>query len=229
MIIHSYGWDKQLRVKFPVIIRKNPKLTTLQFQILFMATCHLFICTWSSTWHQTASLLYLWSFLIWQLTCHLRAFRFQLSKHFSNRFAAALEPWSHHIPIDSHLNNIQLLICKFKVTWILFQNSFIELILVPFRSIYPWLQNLAVLDCCLSAFGERNDVVILVAEAALTMPKPSADNVAGTVFSPSFWMTTCHNICLLPAQILHLLVEEPHPLVIACALFRGRGRRSFHH
>lgn len=203
----------------------NPPLSN--FQIHFMAICLLFTCTWPSTWHQAASLLYLLCFFIRQLACHLRAFRLHLSKHFSNRFAPALKPWSYHISIDSHLDNIQLFICKFKVTWILFQNSFIDLILVPFRSIYPWLQNLAVLNCRLSTFGEGNDVIILVAETAVTVPKPSEDDVAGTVLSPTFWMTTCNNICLLPAQISRLLVEEPSPFLIACPLFRGRGR--IHH
>ena len=87
---------------------------------------------------------------------------------------------------------------------------------------------MAIVNCRLSAFGEKNNVVIYVVETTVTMPKPSVDHVVGAILPPSLWMMTYHNIFLLPAHIPCLFVKEPWPFQIACILYRGKGWGRFH-
>lgn len=54
------------------------------------------------------------------------------------------------------------------------------------------MEDLAVLEGGGAAFGEGEDVVVLVAEAAVAASELVVDNVAGWVYSPSFWVSTLY-------------------------------------
>jgi hypothetical protein len=56
----------------------------------------------------------------------------------------------------------------------------------------------------MGTFGERDDVVVLEAEAALAVAEALADNVAGSVLAPPLWVSSWYRLCLCPAQDLRL-------------------------
>jgi hypothetical protein len=56
----------------------------------------------------------------------------------------------------------------------------------------------------MGTFGERDDVVVLEAEAALAVAEALADNVAGGVLAPPLWVSSWYRLCLCPAQDLRL-------------------------
>jgi hypothetical protein len=60
-------------------------------------------------------------------------------------------------------------------------------------------------------FGIRLNVVILMAKTAFAASEAATDNVASYILAPSLSTPSRHYICLLPAQMPHLLVEDTHP------------------
>lgn len=60
-------------------------------------------------------------------------------------------------------------------------------------------------------FGIRLDVVILMAKAAFAASQTATNDIAGYVLAPSLRMSPGHHICLLPAQVPHLLIKNTQP------------------
>lgn len=69
--------------------------------------------------------------------------------------------------------------------------------------------------------GERDDVVVLVAEASVAAPEAAADHVAHGVQPPAFRVPPRQHRCLTPARRPGLLVEGPRALLLC-----RRSRRS---
>lgn len=74
-------------------------------------------------------------------------------------------------------------------------------------------------------FRKGKDVIVLEAEAALTVAETLADNVAGGVFAPPLRMTAGNHISFRPAQALRLRVEESRSIVAGGAA-RTMWRRT---
>lgn len=87
-------------------------------------------------------------------------------------------------------------------------------------------------------FGERDDVVVLVAEASVAAPETAADHVAHGVLPPAFRVPSRQHRCLTPTRRPGLLVEGPRALLpcrrsrrspatpLAVVLPTGRGRAT---
>lgn len=62
-------------------------------------------------------------------------------------------------------------------------------------------------------FGERDNVIVFEAKAALAIAEPFADNVASGVLAPPLGVAAGHGVGLSPAVFLGQRVEEPLPLL----------------
>lgn len=78
-------------------------------------------------------------------------------------------------------------------------------------------------------FGKRDDMIVLVAEATKAVEEALADNVTGSVFTPSFWVTAGHSISLCPTDALRLCVELSWSFVTVAVTFAARTVRRGSH
>lgn len=119
-----------------------------------------------------------------------------------------LPPWSNYTAINSHFNYVKFFITILNVTGVTFKQSLVKTILVGFQPIYPGLKNLAILLHRLTAFWERYDVVVLIAEATITWVETFANNVTSCIYSPSFRISTWDLFCFVPAYFLSVWVKK---------------------
>lgn len=77
-------------------------------------------------------------------------------------------------------------------------------------------------------FGERDDVVVLIAETAMAVPEALADDVTRGILAPPLGVAAAHHICLLPALSLGLGIEESGPLFLLLILVPGPRRGRTH-
>lgn len=56
-------------------------------------------------------------------------------------------------------------------------------------------------------------MIILKAEAALTVAEALTDDVARCVLAPPLWMSSYKRLCLCPALALRVGVEKPRPVL----------------
>ena len=68
-------------------------------------------------------------------------------------------------------------------------------------------------------FREGDDVVVLVAEAAVAVPEALADDVAGGVPAPPLGVAAGGYVGLRPALGLGLGVEKSRPILVLLFLF----------
>lgn len=128
-----------------------------------------------------------------------------------------LPPWPNNTAINSHFNYVKFFVTELNVTGVTFQQSLVKPILVGFQPIYPGLKNLTILHHRFTTFGERDDMIILVAEAAITCVETFADNVASCIYSPSLRISTWNLFCLVPAYSLCLWVKKSRSLLLVAA------------
>lgn len=164
-------------------------------------------------WHNVSRV-----FTVWQLARYRVIFGLEFSKHFCNRPAATLVPWSYYIPIHSHLNYVKFLVSEFQVTGIASQYVRIHFF-VSFESVDPCLKDLTIVNGGLTSFGERDDVIILKAKTARTVAETLADDVASGIFPPTVRVTARDSISFSPTQLLSLLIKEPWPYHILLIFF----------
>jgi hypothetical protein len=83
-------------------------------------------------------------------------------------------------------------------------------------------------------FGEGDDVVVLVAEAAVAAPETAADDVASGVLPPPLRVPPRHNRRLAPARRSGLPVKGPRAVLLsrrrapAAAVVAARRGRTLH-
>ncbi|KAM1998041.1 hypothetical protein ACFX15_030796 [Malus domestica] len=92
--------------------------------------------------------------------------------------------------------------------------------------LYPCLKNLTIFLCGFTTFGEGNDVIVLEAEAALSVAEALTDDVASGVSPPPLRVSTRHHIHVCPALALCFLIEEPWSFV-TLALRRAHHTSHF--
>lgn len=63
-------------------------------------------------------------------------------------------------------------------------------------------------------FGEGNDVIVFIAEAAVAAPEAATHYVASGVLPPPLWVSPCQHRRLPPARSPGLLVKGPWPLLL---------------
>lgn len=116
-------------------------------------------------------------------------------------------PWTDNISIDRHFNNIKLLIGELDITRETLHLLPLHPFLITLEPVHPRLQYLAVLCRRSPTFGEGDDVVVLVAEAAVAAPEALADDIAGGVAAPPVGVAAGNHVGALPAERPGLGVE----------------------
>lgn len=65
-----------------------------------------------------------------------------------------------------------------------------------------------------AAFGEGEDVVVFVAEAAVAATELVVDDVAGWIYSPSLWISSLYNSGLSVSQIVDQFGDVLFPSIV---------------